>query len=168
MKKVIAIFLIALIIFCCVACDDDTPKQTLDDLDTEQSPNVNKEQSDDEENDECHHKEIELNLDNYKTYLDWKSKPGKNNYGQQISNAVQTISGVLSIAYYENVSVTFEAEYRYVPEDPTTYAEFTINLNAAGNAEFETADFINGYNPRWNSYFKIEIKEVTGKVIFTP
>ena len=159
MKKVISVFLlIALTLLCCVSCDDITT-QILNSFGTEQSSTANTEQSSTanteqsstantgksstETNNERYHKEVELDLSNFTTYLSFKTSNKLEN-GVIYQNYMHTITGVLSYAYYEDVVVTFDSGK-------------SVTLNAAGCAEIES----------YGEFAAKNVKKVSGKVIFT-
>ena len=117
---------------------------------------------------------IELNMDNYQSFLTCST------------GNISSVSGVLLYAYYENVVVTYNVIYQpksYYPGADSYQGDFSIVLNAAGNATFsiESSDVLAVLKPvNGNSYEDltdlglagydktITLKSVSGKVIFTP
>ena len=90
--------------------------------------------------DSLKHHEVDLNINNYETYLKYVAETSviSGAYHPKYSH---TISGVLTYAYYEDVTVTFEISYESSGYQSTTYTWiFTVKLNAAGNAEFSADD----------------------------
>ena len=137
MKYVLSVLLIIAMLFSCASCDRTS--QTNDAV--------------------AKHYEIDLNVDNFETYLTHSSE-----------NHWQTISGVLTFAYYENVVVTFHVEYKL--SNRTYQGEYTVKLNAAGYAEFHesNSDLLAAMScPSFSSSTSrsFSIISVTGKVIFT-
>ena len=116
------------------------------------------------------HYEIELNLDNFATYLNYSSEDFIAPNRVIHSNYTHTISGALTFAYYENVVVTFQIVYDNNGRRNT--GVYNVKLNAAGHAEFHADDpavlsavFYQYYNEKITKSFTIT--NVTGKVIFS-
>ena len=113
------------------------------------------------------HYEIDLNMDNYMSFLNYS-----------VSNTVKcldqthSIAGALTYAYYENVVITFEITYETTGYQARSYSgEYSILLNAAGCTEF-TADNENLLAsikcPQFDRLFQktFTIKSIPGKVIY--
>lgn len=160
MKSFVSILLLLSMLLLCVSCTVDTPANEFD--------------SSEEHDNGSKHYEIDLTLENFSTFLTYstESNPG---YRTSSPDYYHFISGVLSFAYYENVSVTFEVVYTY---DKYTYGgktytcEYTVPLNAAGNATFAAYDQdlldalqVEGSNSASKRTYTI--KDVSGKVNFT-
>ena len=122
------------------------------------------------------HYEIVLDETNYHSYLSYSTEKYTRNAGTQYaktySNYDHVVSGVLRFAYYENVVVVFDVVYQN--EDATYKGEYSIALNAAGDAEFCSKDndilaTIEYPTEKFTSYTKVTftIKVVSGKVMFT-
>ena len=118
------------------------------------------------------HYEIELTKNNFDEFLlytvttpQYQTTTSKGSFYE--------IKGVLSYAYYKNVTLSFYVEYKTSDGiSETVYkGNFTIKLNAAGNYSFYTADEIvlnalnlSGYNRLAKD--SLTITAVSGVVIF--
>ena len=118
------------------------------------------------------HYEIDLDINNYETYLKYKSESFYNSSSGTHLDFTHTISGVLTYAFYENVTITFDITYQTSGSYPKTYTGvYTVKLNAAGNAEFSADDskLLEAIEcPRYDRLMTktFSIKEVSGKVMF--
>ena len=117
------------------------------------------------------HYEVDLDLNNYETYLKYTANSSVIS-GATHTNFSHTISGVLTYAFYENVTITFDITYQTSGSYPKTYTGvYTVKLNAAGNAEFSADDskLLEAIEcPRYDRLMTktFSIKEVSGKVMF--
>lgn len=124
---------------------------------------------------------IELDENNYWKYFNVSCDTNGVHAGKKDS-IICEITGVLSFALYENVVFSFDVFYYTDDQTDDEYQSYTMRIgcNAAGDAKFET--FYNGITStsvgKWlgidgelvsfeNYNRKINIKSVTGKVIYT-
>lgn len=122
MKSFVSILLLVSTLLLCVSCASDSAK----------------------------HYEIELNMDNYTTYLDFSEK----------ANSWYAISGVLQFAYYENVEVTLQSQYIIYGESEYRTETKTLSLNAAGYVLFRASEVFSSDSP-------VSIVAISGKVMFS-
>ena len=140
MKSFLSILLLTAMLLSCVACTSDEPQTDSNaELPTEVLT----------ENNGPKHYEIELNMDNFNTYLTYAVNRKSGSDGR--THYIHTISGVLPYAYYENVVVTVKINGKE--------GSYRIILNAAGNGELDIGD-----NPNNKTG---QIVSVSGKVIFS-
>jgi len=113
------------------------------------------------------HYEIDLNLDNYQTYLTYTSETTVIS-GAYHNNYTHNIDGVLSFAYYENVVISFDVTY--TNSSKTYHGVYDVLLNAAGDAVFyaDTPTLLEKLNCRYDRMMNktFTIKSISGKVIF--
>lgn len=164
MKKVISVLIMLVILLSCVSCasvDNEQDTKTTTSSETQISNNTLNNESNnasepattnkDTVNNERYypkHYEIELNMENYETYLLLVlEKTTSGTSGTYIrTNYRYRFYGALTYAYYENVVVVLENE---------AGVEQTVKLNAGGGCNLVSVDN------------KICIvKSVSGKVIF--
>ena len=191
MKKTLCLILLFSLLFSFTSCysknnkvigdqsikDENSSYQeennTYDSVNTEKDTNDNtlNTEKDTNNSDSLKHHEVDLNINNYETYLKYVAETSviSGAYHPKYSH---TISGVLTYAYYEDVTVTFDISYKSSGYQSTTYTGiFTVKLNAAGNAEFSADDeeILNAIGcPRYDrTMTKIfSIKQISGKVMF--
>ena len=118
------------------------------------------------------HYEIELNKYNYTKYIKYSVTETVANSLNKNGNFYD-FKGVLSYAYYKDVSVTLNAKYTAPSwEGGETYNfTFSIDLDAAGNYSFYTNNQIALDKLNWSYYrpgteSEIVVATVSGKVIF--
>ena len=159
MKKFLSIILLSLVLFFCVSCNNtnEPVESETNSVNTNSTDNTvgenelnttNKDESIDNGSTQS---EIELNMDNFTSYLTYTSV--EETYGMRVRE-VYTVSGALRYAYYKNVVVTFCVESNSA--DPT----FEVSLNAAGDGTF-TSDEIRGYTRGC----EVSVISVSGEVI---
>lgn len=195
MKSILAILILCSVLLSCVSCsttDNDkqgncdtsestpannentSPNNETTSNTSESTPPNNESTSNSSNNTGLKHYEIDLTADNYQTFLNFSKEALTIN--NRFYNYNYILSGVLSYAYYENVVVTFDITYKYDEGDfggeYTYQGEYSIVLNAAGNAQFKGSDqaILNAINcptKHYGSDQTITIKKVTGKIIFS-
>ncbi len=124
---------------------------------------------------------IDLNENNYWEYINVSNKNNGVGAGEKDS-IVYAITGVLDYALYEDVVFSFDVVYYTDGQSEKEYQRYTMRIgcNAAGDAEFETYSLgitnvsvgkllgIDGELVNLENYNrKIELKSVTGKIIYT-
>ena len=124
---------------------------------------------------------IELDENNYWKYFNVSCDTDSVRAGEKGSLLCE-IKGILTFALYEDVVFSFDVIYYVDNQTDDEYQSYTMRIgcNAAGNAKFET--FYNGITNatigKWlgidgelvnfeNYNRKINIRSVTGKVIYT-
>ena len=193
MKSFVSILLLILMLLFCVSCASDNPKienthsqafdtqidsiitelegsaattlTTTDYMVSDESTNPKPIQSTtaSTEDNSSKYYEIDLNLNNYRSYLNYSSKNGLNDRRQIVKNYIHTVSGTLPYAYYENVVITFKVTCIYSGQ--TYEFPYPVTLDAAGNAEFNLDDI--GGLSKSGSSISISIAYVAGKVVFS-
>lgn len=121
---------------------------------------------------QLHHYEIELNMDNYEKYIKYSITETTANALNQKGNFYD-FKGVLSYAYYDSVIITLKAQYTEPSwEGGESYNfDFSIELDAAGNFSFYTNNQVALDKLNWTYYrpgttSEIVVTAVSGKVIF--
>lgn len=117
------------------------------------------------------YKEFDLSVDNVNYFFDFK-------YSKDISadQLMYNITGVLDYAYYDNVTITFDVVYtidpnEYNKEKEIYSGEYSIALNAAGDASFYCNDPELLKAIGWDSYNSLYLKRqitvsaVAGKIV---
>lgn len=156
-KKKFIIILIVFVLTILVGCFSLTA--------CSESKNNTVEQSGTNEQNAMKHYEIALNMQNFDYFLEYEYTFAYNTANPNNKGSSYLIEGVLSFAYYQNVFVTF----RITKVDTTTYKDFDIKLNAAGNGGFYTSDKI--YTDTvaqlgGDSNLSVSIQNIRGTIIF--
>lgn len=167
MKKRLLLLIMAIVNAICMtlyfaACGNEQLDTSTEDADlTNQLPN------------QPTHYEIDLTLSNFDKFINFTS-----NYTPYTNfEDHHELKGVLTYAYYENVTVTFYVEYienGYNYDDIVYSGNFVINLDASGSNSFYANDahLLRAIN--YTSYAKYKSKSrkvmlvgVSGRVIFS-
>lgn len=173
MKRLLSIILLATIFLTSVSCTNND-RQSPNELNSNNSTDTIETNA--TVNSAPKHYEIVLDETNYHSYLTYsttnKTVGAGTAHAKTYLNYFHAISGVLRFAYYENVVVVFDVIYQR--EDATYTGEYSVVLNAAGDAEFCSQDndileTIGCPTEKFTLYTKVTftIKGVSGKVIFT-
>ena len=169
MKSFLSILLLAAMLLSCAACTSDNPQAEAGTSDNPQADNApsNTELPTEAptENNGPKHYEIELTKSNYQSYLDLK-------WNKTNSTHAGSLSGVLSFAYYDNVVVTFDVTCQGYSWEAVHQGEYSILLNAAGNADIYYNDpallrALKVSSSIQNMSPKFTLKSISGKVIFS-
>ena len=168
MKSVLSILLIIAMLFSCASCVDGSNDDTSTTASTTEKTNETTTAPVDDNAPK--HYEIDLNMDNFETYLNYSSEHKVFGNNVTVSDYRHTIAGVLTFAYYENVVVRFSVTYQFA--NKTYQGEYLVKLNAAGCAEFCADDdallaAISCSSFAAGASKSFSIISVTGKVIFT-
>ena len=175
MKIFLSIFLLTAVLFSIVACNNSAEDVTS--KSTELETNINN--TTHTSSDKSSYREIELDLNNYKTYLTYTATSGLDNDGRRYSNFIHTVKGALSFAYYENVVLTFDITYSASinNEQKTYHGKYNLVLNAAGDGEFhandnELLDSINVPDYIAQRFYTVDdytisLESISGKVCFS-
>lgn len=129
-RKIIFIVAIMLILTMCTCIFTACPSNEQED----ETPNS------DASNNNLKHYEIQLNKSNFEEYLDYKVTTNATSIPR---SDFYEIKGVLSYAYYKDVSITFHVEYSRsngMNGENVYQGNYTVKLNAAGCKSFYTND----------------------------
>lgn len=134
MKKIITFVAIILVLSMCIcvfcACPDSN------------NPS-NENQNNNTNNDGLKHYEVLLNKTNFEEYIEYKVTIPTYATANSPKKDFYEFKGVLSYAYYKDVTVTYYAEYSNsdgLGGEIVNKGYFTIKLNAGGNYSFYTND----------------------------
>ena len=108
------------------------------------SSNDNQNQNNDNANDNgVKHYEVSLNKSNFENYIEYKVTIPTYATANSPKKDFYEFKGVLSYAYYKDVTITYYAEYTNsdgLGGNIVNKGSFTIKLNAGGNYSFYTND----------------------------
>lgn len=118
------------------------------------------------------HYEIELNMNNFEKYILYSiTEASSTTIGTK--GDFYDFQGVLSYAYYKDVIITLDAQYKLPSWEggETHNINFDIELNAAGNFGFYADNQVALDKLNWTSYprgttSEIAVTAVSGTVIF--
>ena len=165
MKKVITLITISLLVLALCVCvfSACTPKDE-----------QNGESQDNTTNGGIKHYEIQLTKENFEEFLDYNVTIQQMATGTTPKKDFYEIKGVLTYAYYKDVTITFYVEYSNSDGlGGTIYyrGNYVVKLNAAGNYSFYTNDEAVLTAINCNQYNNLTTKSLTitavsGTVIF--